>query len=50
VVSAGTSVESDVPICRTVCEPLVCSAMIVVDEPEPRVMEEPGMRIWEEMM
>lgn len=35
---------------RTVLEPEVWIAMIVVDEPEPRVKLEPGARGWPDIM
>jgi hypothetical protein len=42
--------EEELPIARTVFEPEVCSAIIVVEVPEPRVMVEPGARVWLEIM
>ena len=34
------------PITTTVFEPLVWTATIVVEAPEPRVMDEPGSIVW----
>lgn len=45
-VAAGASVdEMEPPITTMVFELLVWTAMTVVDEPDPRVMDEPGSMV-----
>lgn len=43
-------VEADDPICRMVSERSVDRAMMVVDGLEPTVIDDPGIRVWPEMM
>ena len=38
------------PYTRAVVPPDVCKAMTVLEASEPRVMEEPGFKVWPEMM
>jgi len=45
--AAGVRVEEiEPPITTAVFEPLVWTATIVVEAPEPRVMDEPGSIVW----
>ena len=41
--AAGSIVEAELPTCRTVYAPVVTRATTVVEEPDPRVTEEPGV-------
>lgn len=47
VIATGAGVEEmEPPITTTVSEPLVWTAINVVELPEPRVMDEPGRIVW----
>lgn len=44
------TVEADDPICRTVLERSVDRAMMVVDDLEPTVIDDPNIRVWPEII
>jgi len=50
VVVAATKVELESPTTSTVFCPVVWRAMIVVEGPEPIVIDEPGASVWLSMI